>query len=58
MDRVIDGAILAASNYVANAGTGTGTNYDLRFPTDGLFWYGSKVRHTDVKDGEHEQRSE
>ena len=46
-----DGAVLAGCNYVANAGTGTGTNYDLRFPTDGLFWYGSKVRHTDVKDG-------
>src|SRR5262249_23902228 len=46
-----DGAILAGTNYVANAGTGTGTNYDLRFPTDGLFWYGSKVRHTDVTDG-------
>jgi len=46
-----DGAILAGTNYVANAGTGTGTFYDLRFPTDGLFWYGSKVRHTDVTDG-------
>jgi prepilin-type N-terminal cleavage/methylation domain-containing protein len=46
-----DGTILAGCNYVANAGTGTGTNYDLRFPTDGLFWYGSKVRHTDVTDG-------
>jgi prepilin-type N-terminal cleavage/methylation domain-containing protein len=46
-----DGETLAGSNYVANAGTGTGTNYDLRFQTDGLFWYGSKVRHTDVQDG-------
>jgi competence protein ComGC len=46
-----DGAILAGSNYVANAGTGTGTKYDLRFPTDGLFWYGSKVKPLDVTDG-------
>ena len=42
---------LAGTNYVANAGTGTGTFYDLRFPTDGMFWYGSKIKHSDVTDG-------
>jgi prepilin-type N-terminal cleavage/methylation domain-containing protein len=41
----------AGSNYVVNAGTGTGTFYDLRYPTDGVFWYGSKVRYTDIPDG-------
>jgi type II secretory pathway pseudopilin PulG len=41
----------AGTNYVVNAGTGTGTTYDFRFPTDGMFWYGSQVRHKDVTDG-------
>jgi prepilin-type processing-associated H-X9-DG protein len=26
-------------------------NYDAAHPTDGMFWYGSRVRFTDVKDG-------
>ena len=46
-----DFATLAGGNYVVNAGTGTGTFYDFRYPTDGMFWYGSKVRHRDVTDG-------
>ena len=46
-----DYAALAGSNYVVNTGTGTGTRYDIRYPTDGLFWYGSKLRHRDVADG-------
>jgi len=46
-----DPAALAGTNYVVNAGTGTGTSYDLRFPTDGVFWYGSQVRHKDITDG-------
>jgi type II secretory pathway pseudopilin PulG len=46
-----DRAALAGTNYVVNAGTGSGTTYDLRFPTDGMFWYGSQVRHKDVTDG-------
>jgi prepilin-type N-terminal cleavage/methylation domain-containing protein/prepilin-type processing-associated H-X9-DG protein len=45
------GATLAGSNYVVNAGTGTGTAYDLRYPTDGVFWYGSKLRSGDFTDG-------
>jgi type II secretory pathway pseudopilin PulG len=43
--------VQAGTNYVVNAGTGTGTTYDFRFPTDGMFWYGSQVRHKDVTDG-------
>jgi type II secretory pathway pseudopilin PulG len=46
-----DNATTAGSNYVLNAGTGTGTYYDFRYPTDGLFWYGSRVRHKDITDG-------
>jgi type II secretory pathway pseudopilin PulG len=44
-------ATLAGTNYNFNAGTGTGTYYDFRYPTDGLFWYGSKIRHKDITDG-------
>jgi prepilin-type N-terminal cleavage/methylation domain-containing protein len=46
-----DYATLAGTNYVANTGTGTGTYYDFRYPTDGVFWYGSKLRHSDLTDG-------
>jgi prepilin-type N-terminal cleavage/methylation domain-containing protein len=42
---------VAGTNYFANAGTGTGSNFDFRYPTDGVFWYGSKVRRKDVVDG-------
>jgi prepilin-type N-terminal cleavage/methylation domain-containing protein len=46
-----DYAALAGTNYVVNAGTGTGTNYDFRYPTDGVFWYGSRLRSGDMTDG-------
>jgi plastocyanin/type II secretory pathway pseudopilin PulG len=46
-----DYATLAGTNYVVNAGTGTGTYYDFRYPTDGMFWYGSRTRHADVTKG-------
>jgi prepilin-type N-terminal cleavage/methylation domain-containing protein len=46
-----DAPTLAGTSYVANAGTGTGTYYDFRYPTDGVFWYGSKLRHKDITDG-------
>jgi plastocyanin/type II secretory pathway pseudopilin PulG len=46
-----DLAVLAGGNYVANAGTGSGTFYDFRHPTDGVFWYGSRLRHADIVDG-------
>jgi prepilin-type N-terminal cleavage/methylation domain-containing protein/prepilin-type processing-associated H-X9-DG protein len=41
----------AGTNYVVNTGSGDGPYADLRFRTDGLFWYGSRVRLTDVPDG-------
>ena len=46
-----DRATLAGTNYVVNAGTGTGTYYDFRHRTDGVFWYGSKLGHKDIVDG-------
>jgi plastocyanin/type II secretory pathway pseudopilin PulG len=46
-----DYATLAGTSYVANAGTGTGTTYDFRYPTDGVFWYGGRLRHKDITDG-------
>jgi prepilin-type N-terminal cleavage/methylation domain-containing protein len=51
VNSTYDYATLAGANYVVNAGTGTGTYYDFRYPTDGVFWYGSKLRHKDVTDG-------
>ena len=44
-------ATFAGTNYMANGGTGQGTFYDTRFPTDGLFWNDSKVRVAEVLDG-------
>ena len=41
----------AGTNYVFNAGTGSSTYYDFRYPTDGVFWFGSRVKHTDITDG-------
>ena len=42
---------LAGTNYVVCTGTGTGTYYDLRYATDGPFWYDSKLRLVDIYDG-------
>jgi prepilin-type N-terminal cleavage/methylation domain-containing protein/prepilin-type processing-associated H-X9-DG protein len=44
-------AALAATSYVASTGTGTGTFYDLRYPTDGMFYYNSRHGFRDVTDG-------
>jgi prepilin-type N-terminal cleavage/methylation domain-containing protein/prepilin-type processing-associated H-X9-DG protein len=52
----------AGTNYAVNIGSGLDANdaannpaktngTDIRFPSDGLFWSGSKVRLTDVTDG-------
>ncbi len=41
----------AGTNYAVNIASGAGTTYDTRFPTDGLFWIGSKVRLGQIKDG-------
>ncbi|MBP3954424.1 DUF1559 domain-containing protein [Gemmata sp. G18] len=50
------GTNLAGTNYMANTGSGTtdGTTrayYDPAFPTDGVFWFDSSVRITDITDG-------
>ena len=51
----------AGTNYAANLGSGLDANdannpqrsngTDLRFPSDGLFWSGSRVKLTDIADG-------
>ena len=46
-----NGATFAGTNYLLNVGSGTGTNYDARYPTDGLAWYDSKVKVTAITDG-------
>ncbi|MBN2296010.1 MAG: DUF1559 domain-containing protein [Pirellulales bacterium] len=41
----------AGTSYVVCSGSGTDTHYDLRFPSDGVFWNESTVRFRDVSDG-------
>jgi len=41
----------AGANYMVCGGSGTDTNYDLRYPGDGMFWNGSSVRFRDLTDG-------
>ncbi|WP_240907054.1 DUF1559 domain-containing protein [Paludisphaera rhizosphaerae] len=41
----------AGTNYVVNIGTGTGTFYDSRYPTDGVFWDNSAVKFAGIVDG-------
>ncbi len=48
---ITGGGIHAGTNYVVNIGTGTGLYTDVRFPTDGMFWYGARLRFTDITDG-------
>jgi len=43
--------LYAGTNYHINQGTGLGTLYDGRSPTDGLVWSNSRVRFRDVTDG-------
>lgn len=50
------GADLAGTNYMANSGSGTSVAgstafYDPAFPTDGLFWFDSRIRFADITDG-------
>ncbi len=45
------GEVLAGGNYMVCSGSGTGTNYDLRYPTDGLFYYGSGRGFQHMLDG-------
>jgi len=41
----------AGNNYMISTGSGTGLNYDQRFPTDGITFYNSRIRFRDVTDG-------
>jgi len=41
----------AGTCYVVNVGSGTGTYYDSRYPTDGVFWDNSATRFADLIDG-------
>lgn len=41
----------AANNYMVSTGSGTGTNYDDRHPTDGMTATNRGIRIGDVKDG-------
>jgi prepilin-type N-terminal cleavage/methylation domain-containing protein/prepilin-type processing-associated H-X9-DG protein len=43
---------VAGLNYRVNSGTGKSTFYDLRFQTDGLFWYVSNVQVRQIRDGQ------
>lgn len=45
------GAIYGGTNYFVSYGSGTGTNYDLRWRTDGFIHENSSVRIGDVSDG-------
>jgi len=45
------GGLSAGTNYVVCSGSGADTNYDLRFPSDGMFWNDSAVRFKDLADG-------
>jgi prepilin-type N-terminal cleavage/methylation domain-containing protein len=44
-------ATTAGTGYVVNVGSGTGTYYDSRYPTDGVFWDNAAVRIADITDG-------
>ncbi len=45
------GQAFAGGNYMVLSGSGTGTYYDVRYPTDGLFYYGSARAFRDLQDG-------
>jgi prepilin-type N-terminal cleavage/methylation domain-containing protein len=40
-----------ANNYMVSLGSGTGTTYDSRHPTDGVIFLNSSVRFRDITDG-------
>jgi prepilin-type N-terminal cleavage/methylation domain-containing protein/prepilin-type processing-associated H-X9-DG protein len=43
--------VLAGGNYVICTASGTGTTYDVRYATDGMFYYGSALGCRDMRDG-------
>jgi len=45
------GVIVAGGNYMVCTGSGTGTFYDIRYRTDGLFYNGSTLGLRDILDG-------
>jgi prepilin-type N-terminal cleavage/methylation domain-containing protein len=45
------GSIYAGVNYMVSYGSGTGVNYDLRWPTDGICFENSSARMRDFTDG-------
>jgi prepilin-type N-terminal cleavage/methylation domain-containing protein/prepilin-type processing-associated H-X9-DG protein len=45
------GAVYAGTNYMVSMGSGTGSNYDLRWRTDGFVYENSNVRMRDLVDG-------
>jgi prepilin-type N-terminal cleavage/methylation domain-containing protein len=45
------GETLAGGNYVLCTGSGRGTSYDARYPTDGMFYYASALKARDMADG-------
>ncbi|MFM9067837.1 MAG: DUF1559 domain-containing protein [Planctomycetota bacterium] len=45
------GTMYSGINYMVSYGSGTGANYDLRWPTDGVVYENSGVRFGDILDG-------
>lgn len=43
--------VFGGNNYMFSTGSGTGTNYDDRSRTDGMFWINSNARISDATDG-------
>ncbi|MBI3866683.1 MAG: DUF1559 domain-containing protein, partial [Planctomycetia bacterium] len=43
--------VYAGNNYMISYGSGTNTNYDLRWRTDGIVYENSKIRFADIPDG-------
>jgi prepilin-type N-terminal cleavage/methylation domain-containing protein len=47
----LPGQAFAGTCYRICTGSGTGTNYDFRAATDGMFWWASGTRFRDITDG-------
>lgn len=45
------GDVLAGGNYAVCGGSGEGTSYDLRYPTNGAFYYKSAIGFQHIVDG-------
>jgi hypothetical protein len=42
---------MGGTSYAVNTGTGIGSYVTIQFPTDGVFWNGSRVKLTEITDG-------